>query len=129
SPSERIFVYGGGVGGGIGVMLDGGNNINFDNSLDFTDPGSSNNTDPKLGSLADNGGSTKTAALLPGSPAIDAITDSICPTMDQRGVQRPQGARCDIGAYEFTHGFVGSLPDGRLHIEFSAVPNQAHFLQ
>jgi len=126
---NSIFAYSAGGGEGSGVITDGGNNISFDNSLNFTDPGSSNNTDPKLGLLADNGGSTKTAALLPGSPAIDAITDSICPTTDQRGVQRPQGARCDIGAYEFTHASVGSLPDGRVHIEFSAVPNRTYFLQ
>jgi hypothetical protein len=56
---------------------------------------------PKLGLLANNGGPTKTAALLLGSPAIDAIPTAACalPT-DQRGVHRPQGPRCDIGAYE-----------------------------
>jgi hypothetical protein len=56
--------------------------------------------DPALGALADNGGSTQTMALLPGSPAIDAGDDSACPAADQRGVARPQGAHCDIGAYE-----------------------------
>jgi hypothetical protein len=39
-------------------------------------------------------------ALLSGSPAIDAGADAGCPTTDQRGVARPQGAHCDIGAYE-----------------------------
>jgi hypothetical protein len=40
-------------------------------------------------------------ALQTGSPAIDAILKSACPlTIDQRGVHRPQGPRCDIGAYE-----------------------------
>ncbi len=38
--------------------------------------------------------------LLPGSPAIDAGVSSRCPSVDQRGVRRPQGSGCDIGAYE-----------------------------
>jgi hypothetical protein len=55
--------------------------------------------DPRLDSLQDNGGSTFTHALLADSPAIDAGPDS-CGPVDQRGVPRPQGDRCDIGAYE-----------------------------
>ena len=55
---------------------------------------------PELGPLADNGGPTQTQALLPGSPAIDSADDSACPATDQRGVSRPQGASCDVGAYE-----------------------------
>jgi hypothetical protein len=38
--------------------------------------------------------------LLSGSPAIDAGDDAACLPTDQRGVVRPQGAHCDIGAYE-----------------------------
>jgi uncharacterized repeat protein (TIGR01451 family) len=57
--------------------------------------------DPVLGSLADNGGFTKTHALLSGSPAINAGTCTGAPNTDQRGVSRPKGADCDIGAYEF----------------------------
>jgi CSLREA domain-containing protein len=56
--------------------------------------------DPLLGLLADNGGPTHTMALLNGSPAIDAGDDATCALTDQRGVIRPQGAHCDIGAYE-----------------------------
>jgi predicted outer membrane repeat protein len=58
--------------------------------------------DPKLGPLANNGGVTQTHALLAGSPAINAGNDDNCPTIDQRGVTRPQGSHCDIGSYEFT---------------------------
>jgi hypothetical protein len=59
------------------------------------------NVNPKLGSLADNGGPTKTLALKVGSPAINAIPAAACAvSTDQRGVHRPQGPRCDIGAYE-----------------------------
>lgn len=66
--------------------------------------------DPRLGALADNGGDTLTHALLPGSPAIDAISAISCTlTTDQRGDSRPVGltssdSACDIGAYERQHG-------------------------
>jgi len=56
--------------------------------------------DPKLGTLASNGGPTKTHALLAGSPALDAASGADCPAKDQRGVVRPQGTGCDIGSYE-----------------------------
>jgi len=55
--------------------------------------------DALLGPLADNGGPTETQALLPGSPAIDAADNAVCPATDQRGVARD--ASCDVGAYEF----------------------------
>jgi len=69
--------------------------------------GASMTGDPLLGPLADNGGPTQTHALLPGSPAIDTGHAAICAAppvnnLDQRGVTRPQGAVCDIGAFEFT---------------------------
>jgi len=51
--------------------------------------------------LADNGGPTFTHALVPDSPALDASpADANCPPTDQRGVPRPQGSACDIGAFE-----------------------------
>ncbi len=55
-------------------------------------------TNPLLGPLTDNGGGTLTHALLPGSPAIDR--GASCLAKDQRGVSRPQGPACDIGAFE-----------------------------
>ena len=57
--------------------------------------------DPKLGLLANNGGFTKTMALLTGSAAIDKVTCLASVTKDQRGIHRPQGLRCDMGAYEY----------------------------
>lgn len=42
--------------------------------------------------------------LLQGSEAIDKGTILQCPQSDIRGVQRPQGAACDIGSYEWTSG-------------------------
>ena len=56
--------------------------------------------DPRIGALADNGGPTRTRALLAGSPAIDAASATDCPATDQRGVARPQGAGCDMGSFE-----------------------------
>jgi len=58
-----------------------------------------------LAEPADNGGPTQTMALLPGSPLIGAADDTVCANsyvnnFDQRGVTRPQGSHCDIGAYE-----------------------------
>ena len=51
--------------------------------------------------LADNGGPTLTHAIVSGSPAIDAVPEPSCASAtDQRGISRPQGAGCDIGAFE-----------------------------
>jgi predicted outer membrane repeat protein len=58
--------------------------------------------DPKLGPLQDNGGPTKTLALLPGSPAIDAGDNTAAPPWDQRGPGYPRivNGTIDIGAFE-----------------------------
>jgi predicted outer membrane repeat protein len=65
-------------------------------------PGAGNlDVDPRLGLLQENGGFTLTMALRPGSRAINAADDTNCPATDQRGVARPQGSHCDIGAYEY----------------------------
>ena len=56
--------------------------------------------DPLLGTPGYYGGSMPMLPLPSGSPAIDAGDDSVCPATDQRGVARPQGSHCDIGAYE-----------------------------
>jgi CSLREA domain-containing protein len=66
--------------------------------------------DPLLGPLADNGGATKTHALLPGSPALDAATGA-CVSDDQRGVSRPEGAACDLGAFELSDSFAPPSPE------------------
>jgi hypothetical protein len=39
-------------------------------------------------------------ALEPGSPAIDTGTNARCPATDARGVLRPAGLACDVGAFE-----------------------------
>jgi uncharacterized repeat protein (TIGR01451 family) len=72
--------------------------------------------DPVLGVLGDYGGAAQTLPLLPGSPAIDAGDATICAAapvagVDQRGVVRPQGAACDIGAFE-SRGFSVTASGG-----------------
>ena len=54
-------------------------------------------------------GPTETHALLAGSPAIDKGT-APCPLTDQRGISRPRGAACDVGAYEFVPTQSGPPP-------------------
>ncbi|NIS83304.1 MAG: hypothetical protein GTO14_24600 [Anaerolineales bacterium] len=73
-----------------------GNNLDSDGSC----TGFTLSANPQLGPLADNGGPTQTHALLPGSPAFDGAAPFSCLPTDQRGVYRPQGAECDLGAYE-----------------------------
>ena len=84
-------------------------------------------TNPQLGPLADNGGPTQTRPPAPASPAINAgaatcnvaYTDAVTGmpvtlTTDQRGVSRPQGSACDIGAVEarYTARGVNNTGDG-----------------
>jgi|GEM_PF-3296064 len=59
-----------------------------------------NNTNPRFGGFANNGGATYTYSLRPTSPAINAGNNTGAPATDQRGVARPQGTAVDIGAYE-----------------------------
>jgi len=80
-----------------------GNNCNS-----CTDDTNAVTADPALGSFADNGGPTWTFLPGLGSAALDAGDDSVCSAapvnaVDQRGIARPQGAHCDIGAVETTH--------------------------
>jgi hypothetical protein len=79
--------------------------------------------DPRLGALQNNGGPTSTHALLAGSPAIDAGNPAApggegaaCAAADQRGIARPQGAACDIGAYE------ASAAPRRVRLVFTVQP-------
>ncbi len=62
-------------------------------------------SDPLLGPLGMHGGSTATMLIGVGSSAADAGDDTVCAAapvngLDQRGVTRPQGPQCDIGAVE-----------------------------
>ena len=83
-----------------------GYGIATDASCGLTGPGDHPSTDPFLGPLTGNGGPTATHLPFAGSVALDAIPagtvarcDGSTPT-DQRGVTRPVGSACDIGAVE-----------------------------
>ncbi|MEO8458511.1 MAG: choice-of-anchor Q domain-containing protein [Chloroflexota bacterium] len=58
--------------------------------------------DPMLGTLRSYIGQTPTLPISVDSPALDAATGD-CPVTDQRGIPRPQGEACDIGAFEYMH--------------------------
>jgi hypothetical protein len=83
---------------------DGGSNLDSGTTCGFvagTPTFGLPSTDPALDVLANNGGPTDTMRLKAGSPAIDAVHNACPPpTADQRGVTRPRGSACDIGAFE-----------------------------
>jgi hypothetical protein len=92
------------VGFGVSTVIVLGDNLDTDGScLGFTQITSAQ---MNLDSLADNGGPTETQALLSGSLAIDMVSDCTLVdgttpvAVDQRGVARPVGTACDVGAYE-----------------------------
>ena len=94
------------VGGPGGYKGEGSIGTNSNNLVEGGNCNPAHSGNPMLGLLADNGGPTLTHALLPGSPAIDAIPTVSCslPT-DQRGALRPiaqisPNTPCDIGAFE-----------------------------
>jgi hypothetical protein len=88
-------------GNGVASIIDLGHNLSSDATCAFASAGSLNNTNPRLGLLANNGGPTLTMALQPNSPAIDAGDDSAATDQDQRGLPRPIGRAVDIGAFEY----------------------------
>ncbi len=94
----------------------------------FTDGANGNivGVDPGLGPLADNGGFTWTHALATESAAIDQIPSGTigCGSTvdtDQRGVSRPQGDACDIGAYE-----TAALPTPDFTFNLSTLPAKTY---
>jgi hypothetical protein len=53
---------------------------------------------------------------------VDAGDNAGCPAADQRGIPRPLGSACDIGAYEFTPDSDGDgIPD--IEDNCPSVPN------
>jgi hypothetical protein len=94
-----------------GLMTSNGNNLLISECSAKINPKSTDKigVNPKLSTLIN----LTYHALLPGSPAIDAIDPvapgSFCPAYDQRGVSRPSGSHCDIGAYEYTSPGSGTI--------------------
>ena len=69
--------------------------------------------DPGLGPLAFHGGDTPTHLLQASSPALEAIPLANCIlSSDQRGVARPQGPNCDMGAVEMQTFSLTTVIDG-----------------
>lgn len=100
-----------------------GHNLSDDNSCSsaFIQFGDMNGVPAGLdpSGLQDNGGLTKTFALAWGSPARDAIPVSECTDVnsnavatDQRGIARPQGFACDMGAFESSSNAVPNADAG-----------------
>jgi CSLREA domain-containing protein len=91
-----------------GTIVDGGHNLVFSKPslkglvTDLCKFSAVTTEDPKLAPLAANAGPTQTMRPQAGSAAIDQVpaAGAGCPATDQRGVPRPGGAACDIGAYE-----------------------------
>jgi len=95
-----------------GTLTSNGYNLSSDASCSFTNPGDIIDPNPLLGPLAYNGGPTQTHALLLGSPALNNGAHACpAPATDQRGVSRPQGPRCDIGAFEAEDSDGDATPD------------------
>jgi hypothetical protein len=92
-----------------GTIISLGYNLSSDNGGGYLSaPGDQTNTDPILGPLQDNGGSTQTHRPYPQSPAIDAGDPSFTPPpfYDQRGTgfDRVVNGRIDIGSFEVQEG-------------------------
>lgn len=84
------------------AIINASHNLSSDDTCDFTEADSLENTDPLLGPLANNGGRTLTHLPQKDSPVINAGFNLILPELakDQRGVYRPQDGVVDIGAVE-----------------------------
>lgn len=118
--AENTADYGGGLGDfGSGIQITNslvalntsqncqgnimpiGKNLEDDGSCGFDI-----NENPLLEPLGDNGGPTYTHAIPSFSPAAEvaapctALSFTGSMSIDQRGETRPQGAGCDLGAYE-----------------------------
>jgi hypothetical protein len=85
--------------GNGGSIASQGFNLADDSSCSLSNPNDRPVADPGLAPLV--GLSPKVLPIAPSSPAADKIPAASCGTAtDQRGIPRPQGGSCDIGAYE-----------------------------
>ena len=99
-----IFNTGGTVNAANTIIAGNTNNANLSGS-GITSTNSLTSGNPSLNPLGNYGGPTQTQPPFGNSPAVDAGDPATCAAApvngrDQRGVARPQGAACDIGAVE-----------------------------
>jgi hypothetical protein len=143
-------------GAGLTVTSQGYNAAS-DSSCSLTQPTDKQNApDPMLGALGANGGIGQTMVPRTGSPLIDAIPAASCQTglatgitTDERGITRPQGPGCDIGAvevavagpnlngyrlvaneggiFDFGLNFNGSLANNKLNAPIVGIANSPGF--
>jgi hypothetical protein len=103
---NSILAYNDGRNCTGGTWNSAGGNLSTDSRCEFTQDDDQQNTDPRLGLLGSYGSAIWHHPLLPGSPAIDAGSDLVCPPTDTRGRVRPFDGdgdatpSCDIGAVE-----------------------------
>ncbi len=110
--------------GGTVPVTSAGPNLDSDSTCFFG--ASDQHANPLLQSLYPNGGQTDTLALSAYSPAIDRGQNSTCPTVDQRGISRPQGAACDLGAYEATAPLVQTGTASALGSDTATISGKAN---
>lgn len=82
------------------AIVSTGHVLDSDGTCGTTGPTDLPRTDPRLSALGAHGGPTDTLMPHPRSPLVDAGSNDGCPATDQRGVSRPRGKACDIGAVE-----------------------------
>ena len=124
---------GGNCFGSSGTFTSQGHNLSDDTTCSsfFNQTGDINSTPAGLdpSGLQYNGGPTQTIALLATSPAVDAIPVSACTdvnlvaiAIDQRGIPRPQGPACDIGAFELVQNPVQAAQTLISAVQTSGLP-------
>jgi hypothetical protein len=79
--------------------------------------------------LQNNGGPIPTIALLPASAAVDDIPAARCTdtlgkpvVSDERGIARPQGPGCDVGAFELVEAIPFSSFSAQLELATGKLP-------
>lgn len=89
---------------------DSADNLSGDTSCPFRGSGDLVGVASQIRPLNNNGGPTDTRSLPPRSPAVDSVTLrwGCNSTSDQRLIRRPQGLRCDRGAFELAPGATTS---------------------